>query len=131
MKKLRYKRNHFTHNERKGMIESLETLPHLFTMSSSLYVDLEMETYNIRIASKIQKQLRQTLYQYLLDNDLPTHHYTLNLGAPMRPTNSKTHIEILMTAPTLIEGDLASNECISRTILDMVADEFRNRKTQL
>lgn len=54
----------------------------------------ENEGWNMRKISKIQKNLRQFLYNYLVENGLRTNNYILLLDAPKTPKGDKVYIEL-------------------------------------
>lgn len=86
-----------------------------------IYVNFDKENYSVRAVSKVQKQLRQQLYFWLVDNGLNISNYILFIDCPEQPTGSKVYLELVICfEPGLIEiKDLESlcNKYLDKMIL--------------
>lgn len=64
------------------------------------YFECSIKDYSTRKISKIQKQLRQYLYNYLAENNLPTTKYILNVDCPDSISRDKVFLELQLYCPT-------------------------------
>lgn len=69
-------------NERKMTIERCDHAPKSITFFGGVHIPVENENYSLRAVSRVQKQLRQELYQWLVDSGLNSENYVLYIDAP-------------------------------------------------
>ena len=100
-RKMTYKCHEFIHLGRKGTIEVSNLYPNLFTFTTGFHLHLEGEEWDVRRASRVQKNLRQGLYNYLVKNGINNPEYILHIGAPDKATGKSVFLDLIMTAPNL------------------------------
>ncbi|KAF2520065.1 hypothetical protein E0W68_02255 [Flavobacterium salilacus subsp. salilacus] len=91
-------------------IEQYKHAPDYITFFGGVYVPVEKAEYSLTKISRLQKQLRQMLYNYLCGNGLDSDNYILKIDAPVKPTKEKVYLEVGMTFKPLKTDDLASFE---------------------
>ena len=87
------------------------------------YFDCSINEYSTRKVSKIQKNLRQYLYSYLVENNLPTHNYILNVDCPDKISRDKVFLELQLYCPTVNRGRLEANKEFCEMIIDNMMNE--------
>ena len=121
----------FNYNDRKAELTMQRRFPTLFTLTCGVFLNIDKDTYSMSWVSNKQKQLSQFFYNYLVENNLPTNAYILNVEAPMKSIRPTTFFELNLTTNSLITDDVASNEALCRTILDKMTQLFTQETNQL
>lgn len=85
---------------RKMTIERYDHAPKSITFFGGIHIPVDKGDYSLRAVSKLQKQLRQELYQFLLDNGLNSENYVLYIDAPERVSGKKVYLELVMSFET-------------------------------
>ena len=123
-KPIRYKVHHFDYKERKHSIEQMAAFPNIFTLITAFHLPVDKRKWDVKKVSRVQKNLKQKLYNYLAANGYRTDNYILNIGAPTKATRGSIFIDMIMTAPVITDGDLASNEAFCKMFIDQLHQSF-------
>jgi hypothetical protein len=95
--------------------------PHVaFTYSFRLQAD--KHTYNISQVSKAEKQVKQWLYQHLLDSQMPVE-YLFKIDAPVQ-ISGLLYLEIYCWMPLIDITDITANKPLCETIIDKAMNEL-------
>ena len=104
------------HKDRKHQIETFKDNTPIFIFEMGFHHQINPETYSIRAINKVQKQLRQYLYNHLDENNYPTNSYMLMLDAPSNVKGDTTYINLKMACPLL--SDMEENKAFCNEIVD-------------
>ena len=103
-------------------IEKYYHVPYYITFFGGVYVPVEKEDYSLSKISRLQKQLRQELYNYLCENGLDNKNYILKIDAPVKPTKEKVYLELFITFKPLRADDLTSFEGLCEMFIEKLVD---------
>ncbi|MGQ2984850.1 hypothetical protein [Flavobacterium sp.] len=80
------------------------------TFFGGVHVPVDKENYSLRAVSRLQKQMRQHLYHYLVDNGLNSDNYILKVDAPERVGGKTVFLDLLMMFEPSIKSELKDLE---------------------
>ena len=106
----------WTFQDRPMTIERYNHAPRSITFFGGVYIPTNKESYSVTKVSRVQKNLRQQLWQYLTDNGLDNENYILKIDAPTAPSGSKVYLDLVMAfnAPSV---ELENNTFICETFM--------------
>jgi hypothetical protein len=98
----------WTYLDRPMTIEKYSHAPNYITFFGGVHVPTDRESYSLTKVSKLQKKLRQRLWQYLTNNKLNSENYILKIDAPAKPTGNKVYLELVIGFQPLFETCLVT-----------------------
>lgn len=105
----------WTFQGRTLTIEQYDISPKAITFFGGVHVPVDKETYSLRAVSRLQKQMRQRLYQYLVDNGLNSSNYILKIDAPERVGGDKVFLDLLIMFEPPLDSELKDLESMCET----------------
>ena len=84
------------YKDRPMTIEIYDHAPKSFTFFGGAYIPTTKDSYSLSKISRVQKILRQKLWQYLTDNNLDNENYILKIDAPSHPSGSKVFLDLVI-----------------------------------
>lgn len=84
-------------NDRKMTIERYDHCPKLITFFGGVHIPVERENYSITAVSRLQKQMRQQLYSWLLESGYNSENYVLKIDAPERVSGKTVYLELVVS----------------------------------
>ena len=93
-------------------IERYSHSPKSITFFGGVFIPIIKENYSLTKISRIQKNLRQSFWQYLTENNLNNQNYLLKVDAPVRVTGSKVYLELLLCFEPIGDDNLASHQAL-------------------
>ena len=114
----------FEYKGRTHKIEQMLINPSIFTLSTGFHLPIDPSTWDVKQVARVQKNLRQSLFSFLLENDLSTNSYILNVDAPVRAAGKSVFISMILTMPVIENGVLEANEAFCWDWIDRLYAEL-------
>lgn len=105
---------------RKMTIERYDHSPKSITFFGGVHIAVDKESYSLRAVSRLQKQLRQELYQWLVDDGLNSENYVLKIDAPEQPSGKKVYLELVMSFEPAERGNMKDLEDVFKRYIVML-----------
>ncbi|PZR02979.1 MAG: hypothetical protein DI539_27045 [Flavobacterium psychrophilum] len=106
----------WTYKERKHTINIHTSNPSLILFEMGYHQSVDSTTWSKVILSRVQKQLRQYLYNYLSANGYETDSYILVLDGGSKPTKGQTFIDMRVALPKM--SDIKVNKAFCNALTE-------------
>lgn len=106
----------WSYKERKHTINKHVSNPGLVLFDMGYHQPIDPATWNKAVLSRVQKQLKQYLYNYLSANGYPTDSYILILEGSKQAKGHSTFIDMKVAFPCF--GDMEENKSFCDTLTE-------------
>ncbi|PZR18913.1 MAG: hypothetical protein DI539_15975 [Flavobacterium psychrophilum] len=106
----------WTYKERKHTINIHASNPSLILFEMGYHQSVDPNTWSKVILSRVQKQLKQYLYNYLSASNYPTDSYILVLDGGSKATKGQTFVDMKVALPMI--GDMEANKVFCDTLTE-------------
>lgn len=103
-------------------IERFHHAPKTIHFVGGAYVPVVKDQYSLKAVSRHQKQMRQELYRWLEENGLNTEHYILNIDAPLRVSNNRVFLELVIMFEPATNMNESMQESICQHFFELLAN---------
>jgi hypothetical protein len=108
----------WTYKERKHTINKHIANPNMVLFEMGYHQPINPATWNNVLLSRVQKQLRQYLYNHLSANGYSTDNYILILEGSKQAKGQSTFIDIKVAFPCM--NDMEVNKAFCETLTDKI-----------